>query len=70
MIYHPESTKGHHSIKTDAKLIIKGIYPAAPGGYAVEYQNMKGMNFFEFYEGSYTNEINHEIAQKELDEFV
>ena len=70
MIYHPESTKGHHSIKTDTKLIIKGIYPAAPGGYAVEYQNMKGMIFYEFYEGSYTNEINHEIAQKELDEFV
>ena len=50
--------------------MIKGIYPTAPDGYAIEYQNMKGMTFFEFYEGSYTNEINHAIAQKELDEFV
>lgn len=53
MIFHPLSKHGHHSIKTDNKLIIHHIYPVAPDGYAVEYENMRGMKWMEFFTGTY-----------------
>lgn len=53
MIFHPESKNGHHSIKTPNKLMILNIYPTAPEGYAVEYENMRGMKFFECFSGTY-----------------
>lgn len=55
MIYHPECKHGHHSIKSDNKLIIHNIYPTAPEGYAVEFENMKGLKWFECFTGSYVN---------------
>lgn len=53
MIYYPGSKHGHHSIKADNKLIIHHIYPCAPSGYAVEYENMQGKIWTEIFEGNY-----------------
>lgn len=65
MIYHPESTHGHHSIPAANKLKIIHIYPAAPNGYAVEYENMRNDRFFELFTGDYRQqeEIKMEIEK-------
>ena len=55
MIFHPESTKGPHSINSPNKLQILNIYPVAPSGYAVEYKRFNDETFFEFFEGDYRN---------------
>ena len=55
MIFHPESTKGPHSINSPNKLQILNIYPVAPSGYAVEYKRFNDEIFFEFFEGDYRN---------------
>ena len=55
MIYHPECKYGHHSIKAENKLIIHHIYPTAPEGYAVEFENMRGYTWFECFTGTYAN---------------
>lgn len=57
MIFHPESRHGHHSLKTDNKLKILNIYPTAPEGYAIEYENMRGDVFYEVFDGTYRNGI-------------
>lgn len=55
MIFHPESTKGPHSINSPNKLQILNIYPVAPSGYAIEYKRFNDEIFFEFFEGDYRN---------------
>jgi len=53
MIYHPECKHGHHSIKANNKLMIHNIYPTAPQGYAVEFENMQGYKWLECFDGDY-----------------
>lgn len=53
MIYHPEAKHGPHSVKTNSKLKILHIYPVAPEGYAVEYENMQGLTWMEYFSGTY-----------------
>lgn len=61
MIYHPDCKRGHHSIKADNKLMIHHIYPVAPSGYAVEFENTRGNKWCEFFEGDYrTGEIDND----------
>ena len=67
MIYHPESTSGHHSIKKANSLIIHHIYPTAPQGYAVEYENMQGFKFLELFDGTYTNPETEKQSREELE---
>ncbi len=46
LIFHPECKSGPHSTKSDASLIIKGIFKSSTG-YAVEYEDMNGNDFFQ-----------------------
>lgn len=67
MIFHPESTSGHHAIKKENSLMIHNIYPTAPQGYAIEYENMRGFKFFELFDGSYTDPQTEKESKEEAD---
>ena len=45
LIFHPQATAGQHSIKTEASLVILGVYDGT-NGKAVHYESASGDSMF------------------------